>query len=537
MWLSGGAAKGFAINDKLKALLTDPRIIATKRLLGSHQERAWFKQKLSQEPVIHARAATKNEPGLKRRPLRAADDGSYMVAAFASNNMEKYLSIRGTVMRQTPADVQTTAMRLLNAKTRSANTILCVDFANFNNTHTTRSRAYANLAMQQAYDGAGHAEQATAAHWMARAQLNHWLGEQLSNQGLSSGERDTARDNTMLHAIYAELAYKHLEATGSPWQRPASIHMCGDDEIAVGYSWHDAMAYVSTLAMQGHEIQRRKLMVSSNAGEFLQYNMLADKPNIPMQPLAPALTNFVSGSWYKASAYNALDYPTQVSEAAASCCRRGASQHTMRKLAISTTHWLCKGLPWRTALSASNLFGAQCQQPEWIRNKPTLPKELAASLRPSAMQEYSEGLAKRMDLQPDEIRATIDYASSTIYASVCANLRVSDSIDKRQNMIIKDIDRINTHLPLHTMDGVARRWLQMHSAGRADSMTWTAVQLGIPLPLIERIGLEAIVARATNTMRQHVNSPHDYPQATITAEQLAQLPGALASYFKKYTIA
>lgn len=38
-----------------------------------------LKECLQREPRIDARAATKNEPGLKRRALRAMDDHSFLV--------------------------------------------------------------------------------------------------------------------------------------------------------------------------------------------------------------------------------------------------------------------------------------------------------------------------------------------------------------------------------------------------------------------------------------------------------------------------
>jgi hypothetical protein len=532
MWLSGGSSKGFKVQHSLQQLLLDKRIIATKRLIGSHQPMGWFKCVMASEPIMHARAATKNEPGLKRRPLRATDDASYMVAAFASNNMEKYLSINGTVMRQTPADVQATTNNILRANARNANIVLCVDYANFNNTHTTRARALANLAMATAYTTYGHNEQAEAAIWMATAQLNHWLGGTLSNQGLSSGERDTARDNTMLHYAYSNLAFNELATQCPGWKPPASMHMCGDDEIATGLSWSNAVIYCRTLELHGHALQRRKLLLSTGTGEFLQYNMKAEGPNIPQQPLAPALLNFVSGSWYKTSAYNTMDYPSQVSEAAASCVRRGASPATMRQLAISTVSWLAKETPWRTALSNTNLFGATQAAPAWIRTKSTLPSQLSREHKPSGASEYVQGLANKMRLNSQELLLVRQYTDDTIYASVCANVRASREADKLANANHTDIERIDTHLLMPDKKDLATKWLNATSQDRGDSTTWLAVQLGMPLPLVEKIGLHNIVARASNQMRQHINFNQPEPKHRIHPLLMAALPGALVPYFE-----
>jgi hypothetical protein len=137
---------------------------------------------------------------------------------------------------------------------------------------------------------------------MARAHLNHRVDGLLVNQGLSSGERDTARDNTLLHLIYYNLAKDELRRDGTDLQ-DGFTRMCGDDEIMVNVGWYKAMLYIAELKRQDHLLQDRKLLISHTTGEFLQYNMYTDG-SIPRQPVCPNIVNFVSGSWYKTASYN-----------------------------------------------------------------------------------------------------------------------------------------------------------------------------------------------------------------------------------------
>jgi hypothetical protein len=385
--------------------------------------------------------------------------------------------------------------------------------------------------MAIAHKEAGSTEQATAALWIAHAQLQHYIDGQLSNQGLSSGERDTARDNTMLHNMYAKRAAFALKTRMPGWRPAAYTAMCGDDEIAIGMSWADGVAYVIEHEEQGHAVQHRKMMISTGKGEFLQYNMYSGDYKVPTQPLAPALNNFVSGSWYKTAAYQTADYPQQVSEAAASCIRRGARRETMCLMAISTCNWLCHGYPWKNALRATNLFGATKPKPHTTTTQYTDPKQLAAKTKPAALTEYTAHIATRFQLNSRELATVAQFAAGNIFATYLADIRDTSTHSDDHD----DNTRI-TWPPQITADPkVVGHWHNSPATDRTDAKTWLAVQLGLPLPLIATIGMAKIIARATNQMRAHINLPTPNPQLAIEPVLMAAMPGALAPYYRTTT--
>jgi hypothetical protein len=530
VWASHGTSSTKIRDDKqLNTCLTDKRITMTKAMALGRLPNNYMLQALASKPRMVCRSATKNEPGKKRRPLRACDDLAYCIAAFASNNMEKYLSIQGSVMRQTPDDVRRTDTTLKACAATKDNMIMCLDYSDFNNTHTTRSRTLLNLALAEAYAKAGMFEQAKAAIWIARAHMNHWLDGQLCAQGLSSGERDTARDNTMLHNIYSKLAAKAAGAVNARWKRPQFTQMCGDDEIAAGFRWTDAMAYLQEHANQGHAINIRKIMVSDGCAEFLQYNMHAREYALPRQPLPPAINNFVSGSWYKSSNYSVYDYPQQVAEAAASCIRRGASDTTMKMLCAATCKWLCGGNPWRDALMATNLFGATCERPARITvAKADNPGRDATW---PAAGHYVAEIGTRMAFTADEKAVIHAYALSNIISSIDADLRTEE---QQYATVDRPLTRLEIPLPptKTELQCLARAWATVNQGPRMDEPTWMAVQLGLPLPLVTRLGMATIMISAKNAQRAKINTQTPIGQQRITPTQMAMLPGALATYFR-----
>jgi hypothetical protein len=531
VWLSGGTSSTKQnSNLRLQRLLAEHSHKATRRtkkLMCSHFDQGWYQRAIRAPPAMQCRAATKNEPGMKQRPLRASDDTSYLVAAFASNNIEKYLSIQGSVMRQTPEDVRnTTKLTQLTGKLERKY-VLCIDYSNFNNTHTTRARVLLNLAMVVAYTSRQHTEQASAALWMAHAHLNHTLDGHLSNQGLSSGERDTARDNTMLHCAYAKMSARHAKASTNIWSAPGAVQMCGDDEIAMGTRWSSAVGYVIAHEQQGHAMQKRKLLLSAGQGEFLQYNMYT-KAKLPTQPLPPAINNFISGSWYKTANYNQAQYPEQVASAAASCIRRGAHQPTMVMLCASTCKWLCVGHPWREALSSTALLGARVQAPAYETTSAHEPSKLMQATEPSAVGEYTALTCKKMRLTEAERHVVTEFAAEATFSSYIADQRSTEYVPLQPPSIRKLT--IPTKAP-PINEKALQHWASSAAAIRYDQMTWMALQLGLPLQLIKRIGLKNIVERCDNGMRAHINKPVEHPLMNLQPEQYALLPGAIAPYF------
>jgi hypothetical protein len=331
----------------------------------------------------------------------------------------------------------------------------------------------------------------------------------------------------MLHNIYSKLAAKVLTNKTVPWHPPATLQMCGDDEIAIGMTWDDAIRYIWAHEDQAHKIQHRKVMLSDRHGEFLQYNMSADEHTIPVQPLAPAINNFVSGSWYKTSAYNPTQYPQQVAEAAASTIRRGARQETMLGLCMATCNWLCQGLNWRTMLMATNVFGATKMNPESVRHERTTAITLANQTRPSGAAEYATLVRSRFSLSQTEIETVQQFVAENIFASYQADTRNTtweqSSGDATQKMTIPQDIQLPTTLK--------KQWMVQAAEQHYDPMTWMAVQLGIPLQLVKRIGMQVLIKRATNQQRAHINMPTKPQLPSLQPTQFAKLPGAIAPYF------
>jgi hypothetical protein len=532
MWLSGGTSSDKMRNTPLEAAINKCgyHVRITKKLACSHMANDWFKKAMASTPAMQCRAATKNEPGLKLRPLRAADDKSYLIAAMASNNLEKYLSIKGSVMRQTPDDVRRTSQAVVLTASNQKKHILCLDYSNFNNTHTTRSRTVLNLAMAIAFEKSGATEHSRAAMWLALAHLNHTIDGHISNQGLSSGERDTARDNTMLHNAYSTMAKNQVPSTSR--DGPAITQMCGDDEIAIGATWSWCIRYTLQHRTQGHALQTRKMMLSTMQGEFLQYNMSAVENTVPTQPLAPALNNFVSGSWYKTANYNPTEYPQQAAAAAASCIRRGANHKVMIAMVISTTSWLCDGLPWKMMLHSTPLFGMTRKQPHVERSERVSATTWQQTTQPAAATDYVKALVKRFDLNLQHILVAEKHAAKNIYSTLLADT-------KNTTYSITEPERdLRVTVPMHAAPMSPKHhavWATTTPDVRYDETTWLAVQIGVPTELISEIGMRTIVSKANNSVRSHINIPTTRPQALLTPEQYAMLPGAVAPYFRPTT--
>jgi hypothetical protein len=381
--------------------------------------------------------------------------------------------------------------------------------------------------MASAHNQKANYEQARASMWLAEAQLQHYIDGQLSNQGLSSGERDTARDNTMLHNMYAKRVAFALKHSGCSWRPAQYTAMCGDDEIAIGMSWAAGVSYVLEHEQQGHSIQKRKIMISTGKGEFLQYNMQSGNIKCPTQPLAPALNNFVSGSWYKTAAYQVSDYPHQVSEAAASCIRRGARHDTMCRMAISTCNWLCEGFPWRRSLLATNLFGSTNAKPLVDTTTRKDPKILYTMTKPQGVGDYVDSINRRFRLTDEERHKVFSYACDNVYASYMADTRAKITSSNQEDVP----GPISWPKWIPPSNKLMQQWQTNAVVERTDQNTWLAVQLGLPLPLISRLTVQTIVARASNEMRSHIDLQTPATQMMIDPVEMAALPGAVAPFF------
>jgi hypothetical protein len=525
LWMPGGTS-----SHKERLQNNDVTKAAAEKGWSYSKKAAWadvelsLHQLLSLEPKMVVRSATKNEPGLKRRALRASDDESYLIAAYASAALEKTFSVGGAVMRQRPYDVKEAASAVYYNR-RGYN--ICIDYSNFNTTHQVTSRVLLNEIIARQYAAKGQELNAQAASWIAKAHYNHWASGRLVNRGLSSGERDTARDNTILHVAYAKLAQQALEVV-APSLRRSMQRFCGDDEIIIGCDWYDAVQYVDELERQGHHIQQKKIMLSKDHGEFLQYNMSAAHP-MPAQPLAPALINAISGSWYKNSRYDIDAIPQQSADTVGGLVRRGLTIETGQKLAISCCSWLCKGRDWKTRLRATGLFGAVVAEAppsstnvtvEDMRNKFPVPTKCSKDYVTWLHATYPK-LAEHISTA--DISSFIDL---DIFGSAVAVLRKEQNVEEHI-----DDNRLQTGwlAQPRDKDSIALDWLRAAEGERTDQAELLAFSAGIKASWLRGPHAKAVVNALPNRLLGQVNVK-DPPPLQLLQQEKILLPGALVSY-------
>lgn len=478
---------------------------------------------LNTEPKIVARAATKNEPGLKRRALRAADDVSYLVASFASAKHEKKFSIEGGVMRQKPSDVKYTTEIIHKNKD---SVILCIDYSNFNKTHQISTRSALNLIMAQVNKKYGRIDEARAAEWMARAHLNHYIDGKMVKQGLSSGERDTARDNTILHMTYSTVALKAINeqmiATPGLVKR-----FCGDDETIIGFTWSAALAYCIELMSQRHELQPRKFMISKWRGEFLQYNM-SNKWRMPRQPLCPNLINLVSGSWYQTSRYNKTDIANQVSQACASAWRRGLGFDVAHKLAISCCNWLCTGIDWKSRIRDTEFFGGD-KTKKFASSSVSREKIIRTiGKTPKAANRYKSYIMRKYPNMPEDL---IKQLTNDVTVSIFA-AAVAKTVEEEELQEQIDTEKVTWPKEPETkeIEDLANQIMLSESGERSDQMEMLAFRAGLPKNVIEEVIRRKIHKSVfANDIMAGVNSANRLSKKAQGCLRAA-VPGALYSY-------
>lgn len=484
---------------------------------------------LQTKPRIEARGATKNEPGLKRRPLRAADDTSYLIAAYASAGLEKTYTENGAVMRQRPSDVQETTRSISNCR---GPYILCIDYSDFNMTHQVSSRALVSAIMADIYRKKQMHKTAAAAEWMAAAHFNHFVDGKRVLRGLSSGERDTARDNTILHTAYAMLATRALGQIGREFER-AFFRCCGDDEIAVGLNWHTAVSYALELAEQGHQLQPRKMMLSRDCGEFLQYNMFTDG-RLPTQPLCPALINAVSGSWYKTARYDPASVPEQAADAFGGLARRGLDLNVCRKLTISCCHWLARDVPWRAMLNAHHLFSTRDTKPAFKTNVDAAEVRRHVPVATRGATDYAEWLERRFPGMINEFasRGSVhDMVDVGCFGAAAAALR-GTAVPESEGFV-DDVRVVHSDVSvdMQARNNCCRSWLVADIGSRVGVKEQLAFLSGLPASAFEGGKARQVLKKLGNTERAVFNA--EEPRKLRWPKPMMHIiPGAMLAAFE-----
>lgn len=303
------------------------------------------------EPIKVARASVKPEPGGKQRSLYAVDDVHTIVAGYASVHLEKFMNVWGMKGKQTPADVA--QWLVASANTRYPSVWVSLDYSDFNTEHELIALKMLDEGFMHAWGRCGHdvaADKVRCARWTANAHANAWVqdsqGEYYRCMGtLFSGDRNTARDNTCLHAVYSRLCLKAAKQH-DPACWFIERNYTGDDEDVLIDSWVGAWFYAQMHAQAGFELKPAKQMVDQECHEFLQRNTAPGE--LTIRPLFAALAQRASGNWYQ-DVY--MWYDTVVQSISSNCWElhtRGMPLLYARRLAAVTINAMMR-VPDETA--------------------------------------------------------------------------------------------------------------------------------------------------------------------------------------------
>jgi len=269
---------------------------ANKRIVWSMLPDDYPQQLLQLWPKILARCSTKNEPGLKNRALYAADDNHTILAAYASAGMERACEQVGLSARQSPATSHAWAQQHAAAPRAYW---LSADYSDFNKEHRWWEQALLNVFLAKEWERHGtHAakDKARATWHVARSYTTRLARANdkafRPTNGLFSGERNTARDNTILHKIYSDIT---LDLMGGEVE-PKALWVSGDDEDGLFRSKDQALKYCAALQAAGWHLNPIKQLHGYGQHEFLQVRYSQDRL---LRPLAPLAISLVSWSWYK----------------------------------------------------------------------------------------------------------------------------------------------------------------------------------------------------------------------------------------------
>jgi hypothetical protein len=265
-------------------------------------------------PSQMIRCSTKHEPGGKNRALYAGDDISGAVASYASQDIEKHMEVEGMVAKQAPSDVVDWLRSDLH-KVRFPGAMWCsLDYSDFNSEHEKGLLAYLNLCFAEEWllstaQREECVDKAWAALWVAQSHMNTYVkfpgkGDDPIRQfhALNSGHRDTARDNTIMHAVYKAVVVDLMEELLGERVQFHYVGICGDDEDVLHKDWAQVVGYITMHQACGHALNGAKQEVDQYRHEFLQRQ--AVEGALPRRPLAPVLATLAGGNWYKEAGHH-----------------------------------------------------------------------------------------------------------------------------------------------------------------------------------------------------------------------------------------
>lgn len=247
------------------------------------------------------RGSTKPEPGFKQRALYAQDDLTYLRDAFVSRDIEKRMVGSGLMARQGAADVVEWVREAEQTGTHEH--WVSLDYTDFNKEHNSWELGLVDCAVGASAPNSNiktRNQRALLAAISAKARQRCFVrrhGHSVRTfSGLFSGHRNTARDNTLLHAAYSATVIKWAEEKfqttfGHNW-----VGICGDDEDAKRSGLAKTAVYLAAHQLFGWTLNPRKQLVSFRWHEFLQ--RFAGAGADPSKPLARNLSALSTGNWY-----------------------------------------------------------------------------------------------------------------------------------------------------------------------------------------------------------------------------------------------
>jgi len=279
---------------------------------------------MDSKPTNRAYYFVKPEPGHKLRSLYASYDEEAFISSYANQSIENHMkSEPGVMVRQTPADViewMGVSEGGLAGPEGDDAYWLSTDYSDYNSEHTffemTALDWTCSHISAQEHNRAYNPDKAIAHAWncIARSQsviiygrvkqyagivgmnydeeAGYWF---VTKNGLYSGSRTTARDNTWIHAIDLAIARDSIkdivDTEEFRWWA-----LCGDDEDVAFRNPVSAGLYAATLGAAGHAINPVKQLAGYHNHEFLQ--LTAAKTVRIEKPLNSLLATLATGNWY-----------------------------------------------------------------------------------------------------------------------------------------------------------------------------------------------------------------------------------------------
>jgi len=400
---------------------------------------------LQYPPIMIARVSTKPEPGGKQRAIYAVHDEAQLGPAYATADLEKHMNVRGMKVRQTPADV---VNWLRDHHAYHPHGIwLSLDYSDFNTEHQLRDMAYIDLAfagqwLRQRHVYPAAIWKAVSALWSAEAYHSCWVSYPDAQlrifAGLFSGERHTARNNTIMHAAYAH-AIEGFSALLDPSFVIKARNYTGDDEDVLLTKHAHVVLYTWLHSWCGFELKPAKQLVGHTYHEYLQ-RMIVQRGAIS-RPLFSPLAQLASGNWYHEVHiyYDAM--VTATSDNLWELHLRGLNIVWARRWAVSILQRVMRtrvpGLTgWRELEWWSYRMAPQQPHPLWygtigpLALPPTLPQKPTPSRTApvAASNELATTLTRGLDdAAPTLHAAIVADTQRESYASLYVHQRLADN--------------------------------------------------------------------------------------------------------------